>query len=134
MAYFDCYLIPVSADRMAEYRLFSTAIAAIYRQHGALRVVDALLDPETGNGFDFHAEGARSSLEGAALRDFPQAAALQDGERVVFSWTEWPDKATRDAALPRVLADPRVQPRAGQAPIFEGARLIAGGFRTLVDI
>lgn len=61
------------------------------------------------------------------------AAATKAGEAVILSWTEWRSKEARDALLPRVLAAPRVQPRDGEDAIFEGARLIAGGFFQLLD-
>lgn len=134
MSYFDCYLIPVDAAKLDAYAEFSESIGAVYREYGALRVVDCVLDPETADATQFHADGAKSDLQGLALRDFAAAAATREGEIVVLSWTEWRSKQARDEALPRVLADPRVQPQPGQQPMFEGARLIAGGFRKLIDL
>jgi uncharacterized protein YbaA (DUF1428 family) len=29
---------------------------------------------------------------------------------VAFSWVEWPDKATRDAAMKKMMEDPRMEP------------------------
>lgn len=133
MSYFDGYLIPVPAEKLDAYRRFSAQMAAIYREYGAVRIVDGLLDPETADGTDFHADGAQAGLEESELRDFRAAAAARDGEVVILSWTEWPSKAKRDEALPRVLADPRVQPEEGQEMIFEGRRLVAGGFFGLVE-
>ncbi|MCZ0736576.1 DUF1428 domain-containing protein [Phreatobacter sp. AB_2022a] len=134
MSYFDCYLIPVPTAKLAAYKDFSARMAVVYREHGAVRLVDCVLDPDTVDGAQFHADGAQSALEGAALRGFPAAAAVREGETVVLSWTEWPSKEARDAALPRVLADPRVQPDDDQEMIFEGRRLIAGGFLALLDL
>lgn len=57
----------------------------------------------------------------------------KEGETVILSWTEWPSKDARDDLLPRVLADPRVQPEDGEKAVFEGARLVAGGFAKLLD-
>jgi uncharacterized protein YbaA (DUF1428 family) len=50
---------------------------------------------------------------------------------VVLSWTEWPDKATRDRGLAAAMADPRLQ-CAGEEAVFDGKRLIASGFVPLV--
>ncbi len=133
MSYFDCYLIPVPAAKLDAYKLFSERIAEVYREYGALRVTDCILDPGTADGTQFHAEGAQAEVKRAELRDFKAAAASQDGETVILSWTEWPSKDARDELLPRVLADPRVQPKEGEDAIFEGARLIAGGFFELLD-
>jgi uncharacterized protein YbaA (DUF1428 family) len=136
MSYFDCYLIPVAADKMEAYKLFSEEIARVYKEHGAVRIVDLAFDAQAAEGVQFHAEGARDALNEAAvpLRDFPMAAAVEDGESVILSWTEWPSKAARDAGLAQALSDPRVQPQQGQEVLFEGRRLIAGGFFKLIDI
>lgn len=57
-----------------------------------------------------------------------QAIYLEYGAlRVV----EWADKATRDAGNKKIMADPRMQPT-GDMP-FSGARVIYGGFSTLLD-
>ncbi|MDZ4312309.1 MAG: DUF1428 domain-containing protein [Cypionkella sp.] len=126
--YFDCYLIPVATAKLAAYKRFSQQMMAVYVEYGAVRITDCILDPATTDGTQFHAEAAQDRLQASTLRDFPTAAATQAGETVILSWTEWPSKAIRDAALPRVLADPRVQPKPGEDMIFDGSRLISGGF------
>jgi uncharacterized protein YbaA (DUF1428 family) len=135
-SYFDCYLIPVSSEKLEAYKRFSEQVAMVYREYGAVRIVDCMLDAETADGAQFHAEEARDALNtaGKPLRDFSIAAATEPGEAVVLSWTEWPSKAARDSGLAKALADPRVQPQAGEEVLFEGRRLIAGGFETLVDL
>lgn len=45
--------------------------------------------------------------------------------RFVFSWIEWPDRATRDAAIEKMRTDPRMM--APPMP-FDGNRMIFGGF------
>ncbi len=52
---------------------------------------------------------------------------------MVFSWIEWPDKATRDAGMEKMMADPRMQPEHNPMP-FDGKRLIYGGFVPLLDL
>ena len=51
---------------------------------------------------------------------------------MVFSWIEWPDKATRDEAMPKMMDDPRMQPDQNPMP-FDGKRLIYGGFSPVVE-
>jgi uncharacterized protein YbaA (DUF1428 family) len=133
MSYFDCYLIPVPTGKMDAYKSFSRRMARIYREYGALRIVDCVLDEGVSDGTQFHAEGAQDQVRDAQLRDFKTAAATEEGETVILSWTEWPSKEARDTLLPRVLADPRVQPQDGEETIFEGARLVAGGFFKLLQ-
>lgn len=133
MSYYDAYLIPVPEEKLPAYEAFSARMAAVYREYGALRVVDCRLDPGDGDGTEFHAEGARQAAAAVNLRDFRAAADAQPGEVVLLSFTEWPSKQARDAFLPRVLADPRVQPVAGEEMVFEGTRLVAGSFLVLLE-
>lgn len=135
MAYVDGYLIPVRRDRREAYEAFSAKVAAIYREHGALRVVDCWMDEEPQSSEAFHAEGARAALDEAseAARSFRTAAGAEPDEAVVLSWTEWPDRTARDAGLARALADPRLQPGENDEVIFEGRRLVSGGFAVILD-
>jgi len=51
---------------------------------------------------------------------------------VVFSWVEWPDKATRDAGMEKFMKDPRMA-AASECP-FDGKRMIFGGFKPVVSV
>ena len=63
--------------------------------------------------------------------DFRRAVQLKEGEKVVFSWVIWPDKATADASEEKMMADPRMG-ELGDAPLFDGKRMIYGGFEPVV--
>ncbi len=116
MSYIDGFVAAVpDANREAYVRL-ATAAAQVFREHGALRIVECWGD----------------DVPEGKLTSFPLAVKREPGETVVFAWIEWPDKATRDAAHPQVAADPRLQPDLEPMP-FDGKRLIYGGFRLLVD-
>ncbi|RYD67914.1 MAG: DUF1428 family protein, partial [Sphingomonadales bacterium] len=54
------------------------------------------------------------------------------GESVVYSWIEWPDKATRDAGWGKIMADERMKPPEGD-PVFDGKRMMWGGFAPILD-
>lgn len=64
-----------------------------------------------------------------------------ENETVVFSWVEWPDKKTRDAAVKIMTdwmenpetADPRMDPKKNPMP-FDGKRVIFGGFVPVVEV
>lgn len=133
MPYYDAYLIPISPAKLDAYRDFSRRIGAVYREYGALKIVDILFDDRGGEGAAFHAEEARATLDDD-LRDFAAAAGAQDGETVILSWTEWPDKQARDEGLAKVLADPRVQPDPEDGVIFDGRRLVSGAFVHLASL
>ena len=134
MIFADIYITPVQADRKAAYLEFSKKVAAVYREHGALRVVDCWQAEDEGDQADFHAAGAREEYAtGAPLPDFRRAAGARPGETVVVSWVEWPSREARDKGLAAATADPRIQPRPGEEAIFDGRRLIAGGFSMELD-
>lgn len=66
--------------------------------------------------------------------DFRMAVKAEPGERIVFSWVTWPDRATADASHDKMMADPRMAEQFGdgsQMP-FDGKRMIYGGFEPLV--
>ena len=65
--------------------------------------------------------------------DFFGAVKCQDDETVVFSWIEWPDKATRDAGMKKMMEDPRMDPKENPMP-FDGKRMIFGGFQPVLDL
>jgi uncharacterized protein YbaA (DUF1428 family) len=136
MTYVDGYLTPLRPEMRAAYIELSLRTAAVYKEYGALRVVDCWQDGTPQDSAGFHAEAARDTLDAGdgPSRDFKDAAGAEDDEIVLFSWMEWPDKATRDEGLASVLADPRVQPQEGEVVIFEGRRLVASGFDVVVDV
>ena len=51
----------------------------------------------------------------------------------MFSWVVWPSREVRDAAWPKLMADPRMTPEANPMP-FDGKRLIYGGFQTIMEM
>ena len=69
------------------------------------------------------------------------AVKATEEEAVLFSWIEWPDKQTRDAAMAKMtemmenpeLADPRMDPVNNPMP-FDGKRMIFGGFVPVVRL
>ena len=125
MPYIDCYLVAVPRANKAAYEEMAALSAVVVKEHGALRSVECWLDEEGAEAATYHGEGAR--LDSGQYTSFYKAAGARAGETVVMSWVEWPDKATRDAGMEKVTSDPRMQFE-GQEPVFNGARLVAGGF------
>ena len=64
------------------------------------------------------------------LTDFARAVQATDGETVVFSWIEWPDKATRDAAMRGMEANAEMM---AEPTPFDGKRMIFGDFAPVFD-
>ncbi|MBC7939699.1 MAG: DUF1428 family protein [Chitinophagaceae bacterium] len=67
---------------------------------------------------------------------FRRAVQATAEETVAFSWIEWPDKATRDAAMKKIMEEPRRDPSTpGNPPLpFDGNRMIFGGFAPVVEV
>ena len=75
-------------------------------------------------------EPVAATSDGAV--DFYGAVQARDDETVLFSWLEYPDKATRDAANDRMMNDPRMADMP-EMP-FDGTRMIWSGFEVLLDV
>ena len=112
--YIDGVVMPVPTANKDAYRDFCKTADAAMIEAGATRVVDAWGDDlMVGKQTDFH-----------------RAAHRKDDESVVFSWIEWPDKATRDAGWEKLMQDERL---AGNDRPFDGKRMMFGGFQPIVD-
>jgi uncharacterized protein YbaA (DUF1428 family) len=113
--YVDGFVVPVPEANRDAYRALASKMAKVFRQHGAARVVEA-----TGD-----------DVQRGKVTDFYRAVKAEDGETVVFSFIEWPDKATRDDAWQKIMADESLKPQ-GDMP-FDGQRMFWGGFDTVLD-
>jgi uncharacterized protein YbaA (DUF1428 family) len=113
--YVDGFVAPVPEGNREAYLAMARKAAAKFAEQGAVRIVEAWGD----------------DVPEGKLTDFFRAVKAEDGEKVVFSWIEWPDKATRDAAWPKIMGDPDMQP-GGDMP-FDGKRLFWGGFDIILD-
>ena len=71
------------------------------------------------------------------LSDLRRAVEAKDDETVVSSRVEWPDKATRDAAMRRMAdlmkTDSRIDPDKNPMP-FDGKRMIYCRFVPIVEL
>ena len=113
--YTDGFVVPVPEGKRDAYRALATKMAGVFRQHGAGRVIESIAD-DVGHG---------------KVTDFYRAVKAEDGETVVFSFIEWPDKATRDGAWKAIMADDSMKPD-GDMP-FSGQRMFWGGFEPILD-
>jgi uncharacterized protein YbaA (DUF1428 family) len=130
MIYIDCYLAPVPRENRAAYEELARISAQVAKEYGALRVVESWLDESGPDASSYHGQEAR--LESEAYGSFQNAAGASRDETVVLSYIEWPDKATRDAGMEKITSDPRMQFQ-DRPHAFDGRRLIAGGFRPMLD-
>jgi uncharacterized protein YbaA (DUF1428 family) len=113
--YTDGFVVPVPESKRDAYRDLAAKMAKVFRQHGANRIVEAVAD----------------DVSHGKVTDFYRAVKAEDGETVVFSFIEWPDKRTRDDAWAKIMADESMKPE-GEMP-FAGQRMFWGGFDPILD-
>jgi uncharacterized protein YbaA (DUF1428 family) len=81
-AFVDGFVLPVPHANREAYLALAQKAAVSFEKHGARRLVEAWGD----------------DVPDGKVTDFRRAVKAAEGENVVFSFVEWPDKATRDAA------------------------------------
>ena len=116
MNYVDGYVIPVPEANQERYRALAELAATIFKEHGALSVVECWGD----------------DVPEGKVTSFSMAVKRQPSEAVVFSWITWPSKEVRDAGMAAAMQDPRMKFDEAGMP-FDGQRMIFGGFRVLVN-
>lgn len=126
MGFADITIVPVRKDRKAAYLAFSRRMADIYRDHGAVDVVDYWQQGDPADHDDFHADGV--AYRPGVLRAIASVAGAAEGEVVVVTITKWPSRDVRDRGTAAVTKDSRVLATLDEDPIFDGSRLIAESF------
>ncbi len=115
MTYVDGFVAAVPTENRELYRKMAEEAAAIFKEHGALKVVECW-------GTD---------VPKGQLTDFHHAVEAKDGETIIFSWIVWPSKEARDEGNEKVMHDERMKMEG--AP-FDAKRMIYGGFEVLLDL
>lgn len=115
MNYVDGFVAAVPTANREKYRKHAEMAAAVFKEHGALSVVECWGD----------------DVPEGKVTSFPMAVKRQADETVVFSWITWSSRQVRDDGWKKVMADPRLQPDTNPMP-FDGKRLIYGGFEPIV--
>ena len=125
MSYIDGFVIAVPTANKQKFIDHAKLGDGVFMDLGATRILECWGD----------------DVADGKLTDFRKAVQAKDDETIVFSWIEWPDKATRDAAHSKMVewmqhpekADLRMHPEKNPMP-FDGKRLIFGGFTPLVEL
>ena len=125
MSYIDGFVIAVPTANKQKFIDHAKLGDSVFLDLGATRVLECWGD----------------DVPVGKQTDFRKAVQAKDDETVVFSWIEWPDKKTRDAAMAKMTdwmshpekADPRMDPEKNPMP-FDGKRMIFGGFTPLVEL
>lgn len=112
--YVDGYVAAVPAANKEAYRVHAEQAAPIFREFGALSVIECWED----------------DVPEGKVTSFGMAVKKTEEEKVVFSWVTWPDKATRDAGWEKMMADERMK---NNTMPFDGQRMIYGGFKAILE-
>lgn len=116
MTYVNGFVAAVPTANRDIYREHSEAAAVVFKDHGALKLVECWGD----------------DVPDGEVTSFPMAVKCQPDETVCFSWVVWPSKEACKAGWEKIMADPRMSPENNPMP-FDGKRMIYGGFEMLVD-
>lgn len=121
MSYIDGFVIAVPTANKQSFIDHAKSIDGLFIELGATRIFECWGD----------------DVPDGTLTDFRRAVQASASETVVFSWIEWPDKATRDAAMGKIgelmKSDDRFNPDKNPMP-FDGKRMIYGGFAPVVAL
>jgi len=114
MPYIEGFVAAVPTANKEVYRKHAQEAVAYFKKLGATRLVECWGD----------------DVPKGALTDFYKATQAKDDETPVFSWIEYPDRATRGAANKKMMDDPSM---ANMEMPFDGKRMFWGGFEILIN-
>ena len=125
MSYIDGFVIACPKANKEKFIAHAEKADPVFMELGATRILECWQD----------------DVPKGKVTDFFGAVKATEEEAVLFSWIEWPDKQTRDAAMAKMtemmenpeLADPRMDPVNNPMP-FDGKRMIFGGFVPVVRL
>jgi uncharacterized protein YbaA (DUF1428 family) len=114
MPYIEGFVAAVPTAHKEVYRKHAREALALFKTLGATRCVECWGD----------------DVPKGVLTDFYKATQAKDDETPIFSWIEYPDKATRDAANRKLQSDTQM---ANMEMPFDGKRMFWGGFEVMLD-
>ena len=117
MGYVEGFVLAVPAENKDAYRKHAADAAPLFKEFGATRLVECWGD----------------DVPDGKVTDFRGAVKAKEGEVVLFSWIEYPSKDVRDAAVEKMMSDPRMKEMGANMP-FDGKRMIFGGFAPILDV
>lgn len=121
MPYINGFILAVPTANKADFIKHAETSNSVFMDLGAQRILECWED----------------QIEDGKVTDFRKAVQAKADESVVFSWMEWPDKASHDAAMekmPELMKnDPRMNPETNPMP-FDGRRMVFGGFEPVVTL
>jgi uncharacterized protein YbaA (DUF1428 family) len=117
--YVQGFVIPVPEGNKEAYREVARKFWEIAKDYGALSQIECW----------------EADVKDGTTTDFRMAVKAEGGEKIVFSWMTWPDRATAEASHEKLMSDPRMESEFSNADgsdmPFDGKRMIIGGFDPL---
>ena len=115
MTYFTGFVAAVPTANKQKYLDHVKSAWPLFQGYGATRMIECW-------GAD---------VQKGKVTDFQGAVQAKDDETVVFSWLEWPDRATADKGWETMKTDPAVKDMM-EMP-FDGSRMIFGDFEPVFE-
>lgn len=116
MTYVDGFVLAVPRANIESYRKMASLGRDVWMEYGARSYVENMGD----------------DVPEGQVTSFPKAVQATEDEVVFFSWITYGSREERDAINAKVMADPRMQGEEWKA-VFDGQRMIYGGFQTFVE-
>lgn len=117
MAYVDGFLLAMPAKNLPAYKRIAKKASAVWKEHGALQYVEAVLDDHAPKG----------------MVDFTKSAGAKKSEAVVLAFVVYRTKGERNRVNKKIMADPRLADMMAGAVPFDVARMAFGGFKVIVE-
>ncbi len=114
MSYIDGFVAAVPAANKDAYLKHAREALPMFKDLGAIRMVECWGD----------------DVPDGKVTDFRRAVQAKEDEVVIFSWIEWKSKEARNAAMKKMMEDPRMKDM--KMP-FDAKRMIFGGFEPILD-
>jgi uncharacterized protein YbaA (DUF1428 family) len=113
----DGFLLAVPKANLERYKDMARTAGDVWKEHGAIDYVECIGD----------------DVPYGELTSFPRAVLAKDDEVVIFSWVTYASRASRDEILAKVMADERLKGDDWK-DVFDGKRMIYGGFEAVVEL
>ncbi len=99
MSYIDGFVAAVPTANRQKFKEHAEMAAQVFRELGALKITECWGD----------------DVPDGKVTSFPIAVQRREDETVVFSWVVWPSREVRNAAMSKMMDDPRLNPTQSHA-------------------
>ncbi|PCI72925.1 MAG: RNA signal recognition particle [Gammaproteobacteria bacterium] len=112
--YINAYILSVPEEKKNDYIQIAKVFAEVAKDFGVIEIF----------------ENWEVDVPDGDQTDYRKAVKAEPGEKIVMSWTVWPDKNTCDEAHKGMFEDERFADL-GDMP-FDGKRMILGAFEPIL--